>query len=76
MTGFPQWLSGDESACSARETGDESLVLGLGSCPGGGNGDPLQYYCLENPMDRGVWRAIVHGVTHVDKQGLSFLVFL
>ena len=36
--------------------------LGLGRSPGGGNGNPLQYSCLENPMDRGAWRATVHGV--------------
>jgi len=35
----------------------------LGRSPGGGHGNPLQYSCLENPMDRGAWRAIVHGVT-------------
>ena len=34
-----------------------------GRCPGGGHGNPLQYSCLENPMDRGAWRAKVHGVT-------------
>ena len=37
-------------------------VSGSGRSPGGGNGNPLQYSCLENPMDRGVWRAMVHGV--------------
>ena len=42
---------------------DEALVPGLGRAPGGGHGNPLQYSCLENPMDRGVWQAIVHGVT-------------
>ena len=36
--------------------------LGLGRSPGGGNGNPLQYSCLENPRDRGAWRATVHGV--------------
>ena len=36
---------------------------GLGRSPGEGNGYPCQYFCLENPMDRGAWRAIVHGVT-------------
>ena len=36
--------------------------LGSGRCPGEGNGNPLQYCCLENPMDRGAWRATVHGV--------------
>ena len=38
------------------------LISGLGKSPGEGNGNPLQYSCLENPMDRGAWWAIVHGV--------------
>ena len=42
--------------------GDPGLIPGLGRSPGKGNGNPLQYSCLENPMDRGAWRAIVHGV--------------
>ena len=41
------------------------LTPGSGRSPGGGPGNPLQYSCLENPMDRGVWRAIVHGVARV-----------
>ena len=41
---------------------DVGWIPGLGISPGGGHGNPLQYYCLENPMDRGAWRAIVHGV--------------
>ena len=41
---------------------DTSLIPGLERSPGEGNGNPLQYSCLENPMDRGAWRAIVHGV--------------
>ena len=41
---------------------DEGPIPGLGKSPGGGNGNPLQYSCLENPMDRGAWRATVHGV--------------
>ena len=41
---------------------DSGLILGLGRSPEGGNGNPLQYSCLENPMDRGIWQAIVHGV--------------
>ena len=49
-----------ESACNAGDTG---LVPGLGRSPGGGHGNPLQYFCLENPMDRGAWRATVHRVT-------------
>ena len=49
---LPQWLSGEESACSAGETGS---IPGLGKSPGGGHGNPLQYSCLENPMDREAW---------------------
>ena len=44
------------------KVGDSGLILGLGKSPGEGNGNPLQYSCLENPMDRGVWLALVHGV--------------
>ena len=43
--------------------GDTGLIPGLGRSPGEGNGNPLQYSCLENSMDRGAWWAIVHGVT-------------
>ena len=42
---------------------DSGWIPGLGRSPGGGNGNPLQYSCLENPMDGGAWRAAVHGVT-------------
>jgi len=42
--------------------GDAGLIPVSGRSPGEGNGDPLQYSCLENPMDRGAWRATVHGV--------------
>ena len=45
---------GKESACKARDTGDAGSVSGLGRSPGGGNDNPLQYSCLENPMDGGV----------------------
>ena len=44
---------------------DWGLIPGLGGSPGEGNGNPLQYSCLENPMDRRVWQATVHGVTRV-----------
>ena len=47
---------------NAGGAGDVGLILGLGRFPGGGNGNPLQYSCLENPMDRGAWRATTHGV--------------
>ena len=43
--------------------GDTSSIPGWGRFPGGGNGNSLQYSCLGNPMDRGAWRAVVHGVT-------------
>ena len=42
---------------------DACLIPGLGKSPGGENGNPLQYSCLENPMDRGAWQAMVHRVT-------------
>ena len=49
-------------ACNA---GDLGLITGLGRSPGEGNGNPLQYSCLGNPMDTGAWKAIAHGVTRV-----------
>ena len=58
--GFPHSSVGKESACNA---GDSGSILGLGRSPGEGNGNPLQNSCLDNPMDRGAWRATVHGVT-------------
>ena len=53
---------GSDSKESACDTGDPGWIPGLGRSPGEGNGNPLQYSCLENPMDGGVWRATVHGV--------------
>ena len=50
--GLPQWLSGKESACNAGDTGDLSLIPGSGRSPGEGDSNPLQYSCLENPMDK------------------------
>ena len=49
-----------------QETRDVGLLPGLGRAPGGGHGNSLQYSCLENPMDRGSWRATVHGVAESD----------
>ena len=57
--GFPGGSDGKESACSSE---DLSSILGLGRVLGEGKGYPLQYFCLENSMDRGAWRATVHGV--------------
>ena len=61
--GFPHGSVGKESACSAGDTGDINLIPGLGRYPGEGNGNPLQYSCLENPTDSRVWWATVHSVT-------------
>ena len=50
---------------TVEDTGDAGLISGSGKSPGEGNGNPLQYCCLENPMDRGAWQATVHGVARV-----------
>ena len=63
--GLPWWLSSKESACNE---GDPASVPGLGRSPGGRHGNPLQYSCLENLMDRGTWWAIVHRVTKSCRQ--------
>ena len=47
---------------NAGDAGHLGLITGLGRSPGGGQGNPFQYSCLENPMDRGAWQATVHGV--------------
>ena len=53
---------GSDSKESACHVGDPGSIPGLGRSPGEGNGNALQYSCLESPMDRGAWRATVHGV--------------
>ena len=60
--GFPHSSVGKKSACHA---GDPGSIPGLGRSPGEGYRNPLQYSCLENPMDRGAWQATVHGVARV-----------
>ena len=57
---LPWWLSGNESTNKA---GDAGLIPGLERSPGRGHGQPLQYSCQENFMDRGAWRATVHRVS-------------
>ena len=59
--GFPGGSVGKEPVCNAGVTGDAGLIPGLGRFPGGGRGNPLQYSCLEQPMDRGAWQASAHG---------------
>ena len=61
--GLPQWLRGKESTRNAGDTGNAGSIPGSGRSPRGGHDNPLQYSCQENPMDRGAWRATVHGVT-------------
>ena len=51
---------------NAGDLRDAVSIPGSGRFSGGGHGNPLQYFCLENPMDRGAWRVIVHGVAESD----------
>ena len=69
---FPGGSEVKASACNAEDLG---LIPGSESSPREGNGNPLQYSCLENPMDRGAWWATVHGVTK-SRARLSDLTYL
>ena len=73
--GLPGQLSGKEpaSSVSTGDTEDAGSIPGLARCPGGENGNPLQYSCLENPIDRGAWQARVHGIAK-SQTGLSVRV--
>ena len=57
---------------NAGDARDSGLTPGLGRSPGEGNGNPLQHSCLENPMDRGTWRATVHGVAESDTTDVTW----
>ena len=70
---FPGGSEGKESACSARDLG---LIPESGRSPGEENGNPFQYSCLENPMNRGAWQATVHGVAQSQTQLSDFTFFL
>ena len=59
--GFPGGSDGEESACNA---GNLDSIPGSGRCPGEGNGNPLQYSCLENSMDREAWQVKVQSVEY------------
>ena len=61
--GFPGGSVDKESASNAGDAGDEGLIPGPGRSRGVGHSNPLQYSCLENPMDRGAWQAAVYRVT-------------
>ena len=65
LLGFPGGSDGKETACSEGELGS---IPGLGSSPGGEHGNPLQYSCLENPMNRGSWLAQAYGVAKSQTQ--------
>ena len=71
--GFPGGSVVKNLPANAEVTVDSSSISGWGSSPGGGNGSPLQYSCLENPVDRGSWRATAHGVAklHTTEQELE-----
>ena len=60
--GLPKWVIGKESTCNAGDTRDVGSIAGLRRSPGEGNGNPLQYSCLENSMDREDWQATVHEI--------------
>ena len=60
LLGFPAGSDGKKYDCNV---GDRGSISGSGRSPGEGNGNPLQYFCLENPMDRGSWWATVFGLT-------------
>ena len=73
---FPGGSDGNESACNV---GDPDSIPGLGRSSGEGNGNLLQYSCLENPMDGGAWQATVHGVAKSQTRLRDFtftLIFL
>ena len=80
--GMAQWVKSPPA--NAGDAGDEGSIPGSGGCPGGGNGNPLQYSCLENPMDRGACWAPVRGVvrtgdkarTHFCKSGCALPLVL
>ena len=67
--GFPGGSDNKETICNA---GDLGLIPGSGISPGEGNGNPLQYSCLRNPMDRGACQATVHGVAKSQTQLSDF----
>ena len=66
---------GSDSKASAYNAGDPGSIPGSGRYPGEGNGNSLQYSCLENPMDRGAWLATVHGITKSRIRLSDFTIF-
>ena len=64
--GFPCGAVVKNLPANARDAGDTGLISGSGRCPGEGNGNPFQYPCLGNPMDRGAWQATVQSIAELD----------
>ena len=71
--GFPGGASGKILPANSGDSKDLGSVPGLGRSPGGGNGNPLQYSCVENSMDRGAWWATVHGTTKSQPQYVTYI---
>ena len=71
LWGFPVGSVVKNLSANTGNTGDAGLIPGLGRSPRGGNGNPLQYSCLENSLGRGAWRATIHGVTASDMTELA-----
>ena len=69
-------FDGSEVKASDWNEGDLGSIPGLGRSPGEGNGNPLQYSCLENPMEGGAWQATVHGIAKSQTQLSDFTFFL
>ena len=66
--GLPRWLSDKASTCKAGDAGYMGLIPGPGRSPGGGNGNPLQYSCLKNPMERIPWTEGPGGLQSIGSQ--------
>ena len=64
IMGFPSFSAVKNPPANGGGARDSGLIPGSGRSPGEGNGNPLQYSCLGNPMDRGAWQATVHGVAN------------
>ena len=69
------WLDSKESTCNTEDPGNTCSIPGSGRSARKGNGNPLQYFCVENPMDRGAWQTTVYGVEKSQIHLISFNYF-